>query len=126
MREAPSGRGSTWARFRRRLRSRRVRVVDESMVPTLRPGDRLLVDLGAYRGRLPSPGEVVVAPDPQGRVRWLVKRVTAVNPTAGTIELAGDTGGPSRDSRSFGPVPIGSVLGRAYRLYAPLDRQREL
>ena len=96
------------------------------MVPALWPGDRLLVDPAAYRYRLPERGEVVVVADPEGRVRWLVKRVEAVAPASATLQLAGDAGASSRDSRQFGPVPVRSVLGRAYRLYLPRLRQREL
>jgi signal peptidase I len=33
----------------------------------------------------------------------------------------GDHRGASADSRTFGPVPIGSVLGRAWLRYWPLD-----
>ncbi|MGC2289792.1 MAG: S26 family signal peptidase [Thermoplasmata archaeon] len=64
----------------RRWRSRRVEVHDESMLPTLRPGDRLLVDTGAYRRALPTVGEIVVLVDPESVDRWLVKRVAGVGP----------------------------------------------
>ena len=99
---------------------------DESMLPTLRPGDRLLVDPRAYRDRLPRPGEVVVFADPERPDRWLVKRVRDVDPASGTIDVRGDAAESARDSRQFGRVPAGSVVGRAYRLYLPRDRRREL
>jgi hypothetical protein len=60
--------------------SRRVEVADESMRPTLAPGDRLRVDPRAYRDRPPRVGEIVVAIDPEAADRWLVKRVAAVGP----------------------------------------------
>jgi len=110
---------SLWQRFRRRIRSRRVRVVDESMAPAFRPGDRLMVDPGAYRHDAPSVGEVVVLADPEARVRWLVKRVSAVGPEGLTVEVRGDAADRARDSRRFGPVPVGSLLGRVYRCYHP-------
>jgi len=53
-------------------------VHDRSMVPTLLPGDRLLVDPHAYRERLPSVGDLVVLVDPEDPARWLVKRVAGV------------------------------------------------
>jgi len=101
-------------------------VVDESMLPTLRPGDRLLVDPNAYRHRPPEVGDIVVLADPQRRVRWLIKRVSRVDRSAGTVEVRGDAATVARDSRSFGPVPIRSVLGRAYRRYLPRERREEL
>jgi nickel-type superoxide dismutase maturation protease len=96
------------------------------MEPTLRPGDRLRVDPGAYRRRAPRTGEIVVLRDPGGRVPRLVKRVAEVDPSGRSIEVRGDDDGRSRDSRSFGPVAIEDVLGRAYRLYFPPDRVRDL
>ena len=47
----------------------------------------------------------------------LVKRVSAV--LEDEIVLRGDNPGASTDSRSFGPVPAGAVLGRVVRCYAP-------
>jgi len=50
--------------LRRRWHSRRVVVRDDSITPTLEPGDRLLVDTAAYRVRTPAAGDLVVFPDP--------------------------------------------------------------
>jgi signal peptidase I len=96
------------------------------MAPTLRPGDRLLVDTGAYRDRAPSVGDLVVVADPEARVRWLVKRVAAVDLVAGLVEVRGDASEVARDSRGFGPVSVAAILGRVYRCYFPPDRRREL
>ena len=63
-----------------RWRSRRVEVHDDSMLPTLRPGDRLLIDRGAYRHGPPILGDIVVLVDPEQPKRWLVKRVAGVGP----------------------------------------------
>jgi len=123
LREAPLSLGE---RLARRLRSRRLVVVDRSMRPTLEPGDRLRFDPGAYRRGLPAVGEIVVLEDPEGRVRWLVKRVSRVAGAGQAIEVAGDGGESARDSRTFGPVPVGAVVGRVYRRYYPPDRAGEL
>lgn len=101
-------------------------VHDESMVPTLRPGDRLLVDSRAYRGRLPRVGEIVVLTDPEAPRRWLVKRVADVDADGRTIDVRGDAPAAARDSRRFGRVPTGSVVGRVYRIYFPSERRRDL
>jgi nickel-type superoxide dismutase maturation protease len=126
---APSGSPSP-ASYRpprfRRWHSERVVVADESMTPTLVPGDRLLVDRRAYRTRLPAAGEVVVFADPEMPGRWLVKRVAAVDAATGTIDVRGDATDRARDSRRFGPVSVRAVLGQAYRVYYPGDRRRDL
>lgn len=101
-------------------------VRDESMLPTLRPGDRLLVDRHAYRDRPPRVGDVVVLVDPTDAKLWLVKRVAQVDPSQGSVEVRGDAAEMARDSRQFGPVPTRSVVGRVYRCYFPPDRRREL
>jgi nickel-type superoxide dismutase maturation protease len=101
-------------------------VRDESMLPTLRPGDRLLLDPRAYRVRSPRVGEIVVVTDPEASDRWLVKRVAFVYAAEGTIDLRGDAADSARDSRQFGRVSTRAVVGRVYRLYFPPDRRREL
>jgi len=101
-------------------------VRDESMLPTLRPGDRLLVDRRAYRYRPPRVGDVVVLVDPEDATRWLVKRVSQVDVSGGTVEVRGDAAETARDSRRFGPVPTRSVVGRVYRCYSPPERRRDL
>ncbi|MGP8074104.1 MAG: S26 family signal peptidase [Thermoplasmata archaeon] len=118
--------------LRRKWRSRRVVVEDESMLPALRPGDRLLVDPTYYRGRRPARGDVVVLRDPERPGRLLVKRVGATegepDPSgapvpSGTLYLIGDDPARSRDSRSFGPVPLNGLVGRVWFRYAPGDRR---
>jgi nickel-type superoxide dismutase maturation protease len=95
------------------------------MLPTLQPDDRLLVDTRAYRDRLPSTGEIVVLVDPEEPSRWLVKRVASVDPGRGVLEVRGDAADRARDSRTFGPVPTRSIVGRVYRRYYPPERRTE-
>jgi signal peptidase I len=110
------------------------------MEPTLRSGDRLLVDRGAYRDRSPRVGDVVAAEDPQDPARWLVKRVAGIGPGevavpvagsedpvewprlslgSGTVYLLSDALDVGRDSRRFGPVPKASLKGQIWYRYAP-------
>lgn len=112
-----------------------------SMVPTLRPGDRVLVRrVAAQQVRL---GDVVVMREqPPGRsgdhagraaARWVVKRVAALpgdpepaflpawargdgTVADGTLVLLGDNPSVSRDSRHVGGVPVERLLGVAVRL----------
>jgi len=105
------------------------------MAPTLAPGDRLYVDVRAYRHRSPRRGELVVARDSEAPGRFFVKRVAfgagdrpspdAPPVPAGSVYLLGDNSAISRDSRQFGPVSLGSIVGRVYRCYLPGDRRRE-
>jgi signal peptidase I len=49
-----------------------------SMIPTLRPGDRVLISLGAFRHRSPQRGDIVAFWDPDSG-DYQVKRVIAVH-----------------------------------------------
>ena len=106
-------------------RLRRVVVSGTSMVPTLEPGDRLVV----FRRARIGVGDLVVFPDPRepergGTGRELVKRAIQVRP--GFIEVAGDNPPASTDSRVFGEVPAGRVLGRVVYRYWPPERAGRL
>ena len=85
---------------------RRFVVVEDSMQPTLHPGDGLL----SVRGGRPRPGQLRVFPDPRLPSRWLVKRVGEVRGTGGgaTFEARSDNPGAPGvvDSRRFGWVPV--------------------
>lgn len=97
------------------------------MAPSVLPGDRLYVDRAAYRDRHPAGGDLVVVLDPEDPRRWLLKRV-ALEPIvpAGSVYVLGDNRPLSRDSRAFGPVPVGSVVGLVWFRYAPSERRGSL
>ena len=89
------------------------------MLPTLAPGDRLLI----HRISRIRAGDIVVFADPVAPSRVLVKRVIGVD--ANQLVVAGDNEAASRDSREFGPVPRALVVGRAwYRYFPSTDRER--
>lgn len=90
---------------------RRFRVVEDSMLPTLRPGDGLL----ALRGGRLRTGQLRVFGDPTSPSRWLIKRVGEVrgHGRAATFEACSDNprAPGAVDSRRFGWVPYaGSYL----------------
>lgn len=92
-----------------------VEVRGRSMLPTLLPGDRLLV------ARLrPRPADVVLAADPRAPPREMIKRVARID--ASGIHLRGDNPAASTDARAFGPVPAAAVEWRAVLRYWPADR----
>ncbi|MGH9172429.1 MAG: S26 family signal peptidase [Acidimicrobiales bacterium] len=82
-----------------------------SMVPSLGPGDRILV----LRTKHLAVGDIAAFPDPDLPERMLVKRVTGVEWNA--VRVEGDNAAVSRDSRHFGSVPLAKVTGRVLWCY---------
>src|SRR5207247_9411185 len=88
-------------------------VEDESMRPTLEPGDYVFVNRWAYRFQSTKRGDLVVVRDPEASERFLVKRVSdATGPT--DVQLAGDNRIASRDSRAIRPVPLERSVREAW------------
>jgi len=105
----------------------RLEVDGESMLPTLLPGDRLVVV------RLPRcwplrAGWIVAAHDPRRGAHGpvMVKRVAPAPAPRGTVRLEGDNAAASTDSRAFGPLDRRLVVGRAVYRYAPPGRSGRL
>ena len=94
-----------------------VEVRGRSMVPTLRPGDRLLA---VRLRRAPRVGDVVLAADPREPRRELVKRVAVVD--AAGVTLRGDHPAFSTDARAFGAIPAARIGWRVAARYWPLRR----
>jgi nickel-type superoxide dismutase maturation protease len=83
-----------------------VAVRGPSMEPALWPGDRLLtVPALAW---LLRPGQVVVVQDPGDPQHRVVKRLVAIGESG--ADVRGDAPDRSTDSRTWGPVPVSSVL----------------
>lgn len=93
-----------------------MQVTGDSMMPGFRAGDRLLLGPPWWT----RPGQVVAVIDPREPGRLLVKRVHAINRSV--IEVRGDNGAASTDSRQFGPLPRSSLAGRVIYRYAPAER----
>jgi nickel-type superoxide dismutase maturation protease len=89
-----------------------VRVVETSMQPALRPGDRLLV----LRWPRPRSGDIVVVRDPEYPKRLLVKRLTERTPH-GDYVLRADNPNVGRDSRDFGALPPRLMVGKVVWRY---------
>ena len=118
----------------------RVVVAEASMLPSIAPGDWLLVDPTV--ARWPRRGSVVVVREPDSG-ELAIKRVAGrpgdqVPFADGYLILAEDEAwllsdadeastqaagfGPPIDSRTYGPVPVELLVGRAWFRYAPLRR----
>ncbi|MFB7634696.1 nickel-type superoxide dismutase maturation protease [Streptomyces sp. NPDC056149] len=94
-------------------------VYNPSMVPTLRPGDQLVVRYGAAV----RPGDVVVLRHPFRQDLLIVKR--AVERRDGGWWVRGDNPFVENDSREFGAVPDELVIARAWlRVRPPRGLQR--
>ena len=93
---------------------RAVLVDGPSMLPTLHPGDCLLV----RRPRRVRPGALVVARFPSRPELLVVKR--AVRPVDGLWWVEGDNPGVTDDSRRYGPAEVVAVV--VWR-YWPLRRR---
>jgi nickel-type superoxide dismutase maturation protease len=113
--------------------ARRTVVSGWSMAPALLPGERLLFDRLAYVRRRPRRGDVVLVAHPLEPALRMVKRITAMPGDVveggrvlapGQYWVEGDNPGLSTDSREFGPVERGDLLGRAWILYWPAERWR--
>ncbi|MFH8571561.1 nickel-type superoxide dismutase maturation protease [Streptomyces sp. NPDC017993] len=94
-------------------------VYNPSMVPTLQPGDQLVVQYGAPV----RPGDVVVLRHPFRQDLLIVKR--AVRRQDGGWWVQGDNPYVRNDSREFGAVPDDLVIARAWvRVRPPRGIQR--
>jgi hypothetical protein len=95
---------------------RRFVVVEDSMRPTLNPGDGLL---GRRGGRVRT-GQVRIFRDPTLAARWLVKRVGQVHGSGrdATFEACSDN--PDAvgvvDSRRFGPVAAADTYRMVFKV----------
>ena len=101
-----------------RLPLGRAAVAGASMLPTLHPGDCVVV---RRRARVRQ-GDVVVLRRPDRPVLLVVKRVREVL-SDGSLWVGGDNPAASDDSRVFGAVPPACVEGRVLWRYWPLLRR---
>ena len=97
---------------------RRFRVEDESMRPTLGPGDYVLVNRWTYRLRRPAKGDLVVFQDSERLDRFLVKRIDDVL-GPGLVSVASDNPDRGRDSRTFGPIRADRIVGKVWLRLKP-------
>lgn len=87
------------------------------MVPTLKNGDEVFVDLSAYKGAFPQVGDVVLVRHPLKAQLKILKRITAVSAN-GDLFLQGDNPQESTDSRHYGAVQLDHVYGRVTSLFS--------
>ena len=94
-----------------------------SMLPTIEPGDRLVVFKGPP-GKMAEHGALVTFPSPSDEGITYLKRIVAVGPDVPPLKLAesqvyvlGDNRDNSMDSRHWGPISIKTIVKRASAIY---------
>ena len=92
-------------------RRKRLKVVGESMLPILLPGDEILVDPYAYKRSLPQIEDIVVTVHPLFKSLTIVKRITAID-TKDSYFLLGDNQKKSTDSRHWGTIKRADIVGK--------------
>ncbi|MEU0521283.1 S24 family peptidase [Streptosporangium sp. NPDC006007] len=93
----------------------RVRVEGDSMLPALRPGDRLWV----RRGAPIRAGDLVIARLPSDPSSLIVKRVVWETAGGWWLESDNQRAPGRRDSWDFGAVPPSLLVGRVVARYWP-------
>ncbi len=111
------------------ITTRRFLVEGRSMLPALKPGDRVAASRYGFIFRRPRPGHLAVVRAPDGSGRLDVKRLAA-GPGAtvgvrgrqailGPQEwfVTGDNAAESSDSRTWGPVHRRDIVGKVWFKY---------
>lgn len=136
-------------------------VSGDSMVPTFKNGEYLIVDELSYRFEKPSRGDVIIMRYPLDPSKYFIKRIIGLpgetlnfegekitvttiekklmvlsepyiqNPRSDSITVTlsdnqyyvlGDNRGASSDSRRWGPLPAGNIIGRPLLRLIPISR----
>lgn len=90
---------------------KRFRVSGNSMLPLLKPGEDVLIDRQAYKGKIPQPQDLIVAFHPNKPELKIIKRIAIVNRDCGVF-LLGDNPLESTDSRDFGVISLDALYGK--------------
>jgi len=92
-------------------RRKRLKVVGESMLPSLEPGDEILFDPYAYTNSLPQIDDIVVTVHPRQKSLLIVKRIAALD-SQNRCFLLGDNLEGSTDSRHWGTIKPADLIGK--------------
>ena len=90
-------------KFSKLLPIQRFTIYENSMLPTLAPGDDILV----FHWSRGGVGDIIVA---QHRDKIIIKRINSIE--NGQYFLIGDNPNESTDSRRFGPISQKDIIGK--------------
>src|SRR5574337_665807 len=106
------------------------KIPSASMEPVVLRGDRVFADKTAFRRMSPQKGDIVVFVYPDDRSKIFMKRIEGLpgdlvslgnrppeRVPHGMIYVLGDNRNESVDSRTFGFVPLGDVIGKVRQVY---------
>ncbi len=93
------------------LRQRmRLQVTGDSMLPTVKSGDIVLIDTKAYLRSIPKIGDIVLARHPYKDLS-IIKRITDITPE-NRLTLSSDNRQVGSDSRQFGTISKQRIIGK--------------
>lgn len=92
-------------------RRKRLKVVGESMLPFLSPGEEILIDPYIYNKSKPEINDVVAIAHPLKTTLAIVKRIKAISED-GKYFLMGDNPTASTDSRHWGTISQQQIIGK--------------
>jgi signal peptidase I len=106
------------------------RIASGSMEPAVRPGDYVIFDNTAGEKISPKKGAIILFRYPDDRSKLYVKRIAGLPGDTllldglaplivphGHVFVLGDNLKHAVDSRVFGPVPLGDMIGNARQVY---------
>lgn len=85
------------------------RVYGHSMMPTISPGQRVVVSSIPYLFSKPKKGDIILVQDPHSNT-YFIKRIAYIH--ANTYTVLGDNLQDSKDSRQFGEIHHSAIMGK--------------
>ena len=90
-------------------------VEGNSMAPTFRPGEHLLINKFIYKIKNPKKGDIIALSDPRDKNRILLKRILEVEDDM--VNVISDNVGEGTDSRVFGKINTKNIIGKVFFRY---------